>query len=428
MRSISAVALVLALSAGFVVGFHTTGLTWLSKPSMASPRAQTVLRASAQLSRFERQAQNWKGALSTVTDPSEAGFSYDDFKDFLDEQSYNFNRGDVVQGTVMRIDAQGVHIDIGAKAAAFMPLREASLMPIESLADLLDVGETRDFQIITDENDMGQLQLSIRRMEFFKAWDKLQELHDEDAAFDATALSVNRGGVILSVMGLRGFLPGSHLCGALPTDDLIGQTLRVKFLELNQENNKIILSNRRAVVEDQMQELKRGDVLEGVVKAIKPYGAFVEVMGMSGLLHISQISYDRIEDISAVVQPNTMIKCMIIDHDKVNGRIALSTKTLEPEPGDMMKDPARVFELAEETAKKYHERMEAERKAREEAAKDIVMGLGDDLDSSFGSNAGSSSGDIDELLTSMDKNPTAAATEEKNSDDLDSILGDQASE
>merc|ERR1712127_184741 len=79
-------------------------------------------------------------------------------------------------------------------------------------------------------------------------------------------------------------------------------------------------------------------------------------------------------------QPGDKVKCMIIDHDKVNGRIALSTKTLEPEPGDMLKDPARVFEMADETAAKYHERMEAERRAREEAAKDIVMGLGDSLD------------------------------------------------
>ena len=108
-------------------------------------------------------------------------------------------------------------------------------------------------------------------------------------------------------------------------------------------------------------------------------------------MHISQISYDRIDNLESVLSLNTEVKCMIIDHDKVNGRIALSTKTLEPEPGDMIKDPKKVFDMAEETAAKYHERMEAERKAREEAAKDIVMGLGD-LDASF-----SSSSDLDEV-------------------------------
>merc|ERR1712241_1323466 len=139
-------------------------------------------------------------------------------------------------------------------------------------------------------------------------------------------------------------------------------------------------SNRRAVVDQQMSSLSRGDVIEGQVKALKPYGAFVEVGGMSGLLHISQISYDRIEDLERVLQPGMSVKCMIIDHDKVNGRIALSTKTLEPSPGDMLRDSAKVFEMAEESAEKYHTKMEEERKARESAARDIVLGLGDSLD------------------------------------------------
>mmetsp|Transcript_30201 Transcript_30201/g.69228 ORF Transcript_30201/g.69228 Transcript_30201/m.69228 type:complete len:144 (+) Transcript_30201:1344-1775(+) len=143
-----------------------------------------------------------------------------------------------------------------------------------------------------------------------------------------------------------------------------------------------------------MADLSRGDLISGVILALKPYGAFVQVGGMSGLLHISQISYDRIDDLSAVFNPGDAVKCMIIDHDKVNGRIALSTKTLEPEPGDMLKDSGRVFEMAEETAAKYHERMEAERVAREEAAREIGLGLGDDLD-----DIGEMSDDLDSVLS-----------------------------
>jgi predicted RNA-binding protein with RPS1 domain len=101
---------------------------------------------------------------------------------------------------------------------------------------------------------------------------------------------------------------------------------------------------------------------------------------MSGLLHISQISYDRIEDLEKVLQPGMLVKCMIIDHDKVNGRIALSTKTLEPNSGDMIRDPQMVFDMAEETAEKYHKHMEEERKQREQTARDLVLGLGDSLD------------------------------------------------
>ena len=97
-------------------------------------------------------------------------------------------------------------------------------------------------------------------------------------------------------------------------------------------------------------------------------------------IQYSKIAKSRIENLENVMQPGMQVKCMIIDHDKVNGRIALSTKTLEPEPGDMLRDSAKVFELAEETAKAYHERMEAERKAREENSKNIVAALGDSLE------------------------------------------------
>jgi len=236
------------------------------------------------------------------------------------------------------------------------------------------------FEIISEEDENGQLMVSVRRIQYRQAWEEVEAKRDTDEAFEAECVSVNRGGAIFLVAGLRAFLPGSHLTGRLPDEDLIGQTLPLKFLEVNQDDNKLVVSNRRAVVEAQMEDLSRGDVIDGIVKALKPYGAFVEVGGMSGLLHISQISMDRINDLEAVLEPGQKIKCMIIDHDKVNGRIALSTKTLEPEPGDMIKDPQRVYEMAEETARVYLEKQEAERKKREASAKDIVLGLGDALD------------------------------------------------
>jgi small subunit ribosomal protein S1 len=383
-RTMALVTLGLSPAAGFLPTHRV-----LPSPAASS----TALPATAQLSKFERIKAKWKGKPLTPADTSKAGFTYEDFSSVIEQANYQFSRGDVVQGTVVEYGVAGVMIDIGAKSAAYMPIRECALSEIGDVSEAVDIDETRDFQIISDEDENGQLLLSIRRLEFAKAWETVLEQQVEDKAFDGTVIGVNRGGAIVDVNGLRAFLPGSHLCGALPTEDIIGTSFRLKFLEVNQENNKLVVSNRRAVVEDQMQDLSRGDVVQGIVKAIKPYGAFVEVNGMSGLLHISQISYDRIEDLSAVIAVNTIIKCMIIDHDKVNGRIALSTKTLEPEPGDMIKDSAKVFELADETAAKYHERMEAERRAREEAAKDIVMGLGDDLDSSF-----SSSSDLEEIL------------------------------
>merc|ERR1712087_998688 len=176
---------------------------------------------------------------------------------------------------------------------------------------------------------------------------------------------VNRGGAIILVEGLRAFLPGSHIMGSAGASEaMIGKKIPLKFLEVNQQANKLVVSNRRAVIEHSMASIKRGAVYDGIVTAVKPYGAFVEIMGMSGLLHISQISYDRVENLEISLASGMAIKCMVIDHDKTAGRIALSTKTLEPEPGDMLRDPEHVFALAEQTA-----------------AKEMVLGLGDSLGS-----------------------------------------------
>ena len=200
---------------------------------------------------------------------------------------------------------------------------------------------------------------------------------------------------------------------------MIGQKLPLKFLEVNDVTSKLVVSHRKAIVEQQMADLSRGDLVSGVVKAIKPYGAFVEVGGMSGLLHISQISYDRIDDLEKVLTPGQLVKCMIIDHDKVNGRIALSTKTLEAEPGDMLRDANLVFENAEATAAAYHARMQAERQAREDAARDIVLGLGDSLLMSNENDTTTTTANDDDTITD---GATTIDPLQDVSDSLDSLL------
>jgi len=339
--------------------------------------------------RFDRLKQMYKGLKNSINE-DEIPFSYDEFDLAVQQTSYSFERNAIVKGTCIEYDNGGCIVDIGAKASAFLPEAEASLIqPAGSeIDDLVDLNTEMDFQIISEEDENGQLLVSIRRIQYRAAWEKVLEMQAEDAVMEAEVIGVNRGGAICLVEGLRAFLPGSHLAGQLPTEDLVGQKLELKFLEVNQETNKLVVSNRKAVVEQQMADLSRGDLVTGIVKALKPYGAFVEVGGMSGLLHISQISYDRIDDLEKVLQPGMQVKCMIIDHDKVNGRIALSTKTLEPNSGDMIRDPNMVFEKAEETAAKYHAHMEEERKQREQSARDLVLGLGDSLDGLDGDDSG----------------------------------------
>jgi len=388
----------LAASAGVVASFSAPA--FVPQSSICST---TSLNAEAQLTRFERLKKNYKGPR-VIVDAGDLDFSYDDFDAAVQSTNYAFNRNDIVPGTIVQYDNGGCIVDIGAKASAFLPIAEAALVQEQGsqIESLVEIDAEMEFQIISEEDENGQLLVSVRRIQYRQAWEKVVEQQNTDEIFEAKVVAVNRGGAICLVAGLRAFLPGSHLTGQLPTEDLIGQTLPLKFLEVNQESNKLVVSNRRAVVEQQMTDLSRGDIIDGIVKALKPYGAFVEVGGMSGLLHISQISYDRIDDLEKVFQLGDKVKCMIIDHDKVNGRIALSTKTLEPEPGDMLKDPDRVFELADETAAKYHERMEAERRAREEAAKDIVMGLGDSLDDlSEGESSADPLADVNDSLDSL---------------------------
>jgi len=366
----------------------------LESPSTATAEdAPTPVR---QPTRFDRLKKNYKGRRNELSD-EDIAFSYDDFAQAVAETSYSFERNSVVKGVCVEFDGSGSGcvVDIGAKASAFLPQTEAALIQGDSvdISSLIELDKEYEFQIISDEDENGQLIVSIRRIQYKQAWEKIIALQAEDALMEAEVIAVNRGGAICLVEGLRAFLPGSHVAGQIPNDDLIGQSLPLKFLEVNQEANKLVVSNRKAVVEKQMSDLSRGDLVEGVVKALKPYGAFVEVGGMSGLLHISQISYDRIDDLEKVLQPGANVKCMIIDHDKVNGRIALSTKTLEPEPGAMLTDPQMVFDQAEETAKKYHEKKELERQQREEAARDIVLGLGDALDDIDGSDSDDSDAD-----------------------------------
>lgn len=151
----------------------------------------------------------------------------------------------------------------------------------------------------------------------------------------------------------------------------------MKFLDVDEEAGKLVVSQKRAVMDGVSFDLKRGSVVSGTITGLRNYGAFLELEGgMAGLLHISQISYDRVDSLETLFTIGQKCKVMILDHDKANGRVALSTKTLEPNPGDMLKAMETVFAQADATAARYHERIEGERQAREAAAKDIVAGLG----------------------------------------------------
>ncbi|XWK91106.1 MAG: 30S ribosomal protein S1 [Phormidium sp.] len=297
--------------------------------------------------------------VNQKTTTADIGFTLDDFAALLDKYDYHFNPGDIVAGTVFSIEPRGALIDIGAKTAAYIPIQEMSINRVDAPEEVLQSNETREFFILTDENEDGQLTLSIRRIEYMRAWERVRQLQAEDATVRSQVFATNRGGALVRIEGLRGFIPGSHISTRKPKEDLVGEELPLKFLEVDEDRNRLVLSHRRALVERKMNRLEVGEVVIGSVRGIKPYGAFIDIGGVSGLLHISEISHEHIDTPHSVFNVNDEIKVMIIDLDAERGRISLSTKQLEPEAGDMIRNRDRVYEMAEEMAAKYREQQRA---------------------------------------------------------------------
>lgn len=160
----------------------------------------------------------------------DVGFTLEDFTALLSKYDYHFKPGDVVNGTVFNLEPKGALIDIGAKTAAFMPLQEVSINRVDTLEEVLEPGEVREFFILTDENEDGQLSLSIRRIEYQRAWERVGQLQKEDATIYSEVFATNRGGALVRVEGLRGFIPGSHISTRKPKEDLVADFLPSNFL------------------------------------------------------------------------------------------------------------------------------------------------------------------------------------------------------
>lgn len=347
-------------------------MTVAAEVDVEAAEATVATKNKENLTKFDRM--RLKYGLPRVEE-SKSGFGYDDFASAIADFDYNFKDGDKCVGRVYQFEPNGALVDIGAKASAYIPMAEMSMLKLERPEEGLDVGEDREFMIISNEDQNGQLRVSIRRIEFSLAWERVTQLQAEDVTVNAEIIQVNRGGALVLIEGLRAFLPGSHMSTRTPREDMVGVELPLKFLEVDAVKNRLVVSHRRAIVEQQMTNLETGQVIEGVIRGVKPYGAFVDLNGVSGLLHISQISHDHVSDIEAVLKEGTPIKCMVLQQDKEKGRISLSTKTLEPEPGDFMRDPQLVFDKAEEMCARHHARLEDERKAAADVADDIVSTL-----------------------------------------------------
>ncbi len=285
----------------------------------------------------------------TRSPAAQASFSSDDFAKALEQHSYEFQKGQVVRGKVFEYASDGAYVDIGGKSSAFLPNQEVSLKPITTnLSTELPLQEERDFLIIREQNEDGQVTLSLKQLEIKQIWDRLTEIQESGQSIQVRVMGINKGGVTIDVHGLRGFIPRSHLIERDNLQGLIGQALSACFLEINSDNNKLVMSQRLATRSVAISQLQIGQLVAGEIASIKPFGAFVDLAGITGLLHISQVSKHRIESLEKVFQVGQLIKSVIIDVDEGKGRISLSTKVLENYPGEMLEKMDEVMASAAE--------------------------------------------------------------------------------
>jgi small subunit ribosomal protein S1 len=284
-------------------------------------------------------------------------FSMEDFAQALEQHDYQFQVGQVVSGRVQALDAAGAYVDIGGKSPAFLPIAEASVKAFTNLAEILPLDSDQEFMIIRGQDEDGQMTISRRRLQIRQLWQQLQQLQDDHQSISVRVTGVNKGGVTVNARGLRGFIPRSQLVERDNLEALIGQTLTVSFLEVNPDTNKLVLSQRAAAQAASISQFEVGQLVEGKIVSIKPFGIFVDFESTSGLLHINQVSQNFVKSLPDLFQIGQPIKAVIIDRDESKGRISLSTKVLENAPGEMIDGRmADVMEQAEIRAERWRQK------------------------------------------------------------------------
>jgi len=294
-------------------------------------------------------------AKSTASDQSKSSFSREDFAKALMNYDYEFEKGQTVKGIVSQHTSEGAYIDIGGKSSALVPLREADIESDINLADCLPLQAEMEFLIISEQNADGQVTLSRRQLLLEKAWENVTAISEKGQSVQIRITGINKGGVTGDVEGLRGFIPRSHLVEKEDLDSLVGQLLHANFIQVDQENNKLVLSQRQLVQAAAMSQLVVGSLQEGKIVKIQPYGVFVDCKGVTGLLHIKQISGAHIDSIATLFKVGQPIKVVVTDIDEYKNRVSLSTKVLESYPGEILEQISTVMENAEERLQQAQE-------------------------------------------------------------------------
>jgi small subunit ribosomal protein S1 len=266
--------------------------------------------------------------------------SMDDFIAAIDATIKYFNDGDIVEGTIVKVDRDEVLLDIGYKTEGVIPSRELSIKHDVDPNEVVKVGDQIEALVLQKEDKEGRLILSKKRAQYERAWGTIEKIKDEDGIVTGTVIEVVKGGLILDI-GLRGFLPASlvEMRRVRDLQPYVGKELEAKIIELDKNRNNVVLS-RRAWLEQTQSEvrqtflttLQKGQVRKGVVSSIVNFGAFVDLGGVDGLVHVSELSWKHIDHPSEVVEVGQEVEVEVLDVDMDRERVSLSLKATQEDP------------------------------------------------------------------------------------------------
>ena len=281
-------------------------------------------------------------------------FDFDEsaFLEALNENEPIGATGDTIKGKVIALESDGLYIDIGGKAPGFMPKKECGLGVITNFKEKFTIGLEMEVLVIKEQNADGMVTVSARALILRQSWEKVESSAKNGELIQVNINGFNRGGLTCDVDGLRGFIPRSQLEDGQDYQSLVSKTLKVAFLEVNPEKRKLVLSEKKALLVSKFADLKLGQLIEGEVLAIKPYGFFVELGGASGLLHQSSITNGSIRNLREIFVEGETIKALITEIDLERGRIGLNTALLENSPGELIIDKEKVMIEASERSLK----------------------------------------------------------------------------
>jgi small subunit ribosomal protein S1 len=266
-----------------------------------------------------------------------------------------FEEGEVVSGEVVRIDKDEVLVDIGYKSEGVIPSHELSIRRSVDPAEEVSLGEQVDALVLTKEDQEGRLILSKKRARFEKAWRKIEAAAETGEPVEGSVIEVVKGGLILD-LGVRGFLPASlvDIRRVHNLDEFKGQTLECKVIELNRSRNNVVLS-RRAVLEEERKEVREqilerlqpGQIVEGKISNIVDFGAFVDLEGIDGLIHISELSWSHVNHPSEVLEIGQDVRVKVLDIDRERQRISLGLKQTQEDPWQKVLNEYRQGDVLE---------------------------------------------------------------------------------